>query len=67
VTWDPLSELDPPNLDYNWNIQVYVTNQKGQEKQLVIIQPAERESPVYAPGQINTNRIVSKKQMNNID
>ena len=33
-TWDPLSELYP-ELDYNWNLQVYITNEKGQEVQLV--------------------------------
>lgn len=33
-TWDPLSELYP-ELDYNWNLQVYITNDKGQEVQLV--------------------------------
>jgi len=33
-TWDPLSTLYP-ELDFNWNLQVYVTNAKGQEVQLV--------------------------------
>jgi len=33
-TWEPLSVLNP-DLDYNWNLQVYVTNQKGDEVQIV--------------------------------
>jgi hypothetical protein len=33
-TWDALSILYP-DLDFNWNLQVYVTNEKGVEVQLV--------------------------------
>lgn len=33
-TWDPLSTLYP-ELDFNWNLQVYISNGKGQEVQLV--------------------------------
>lgn len=29
-TWSTLSTIDPPNLDYNWNIQAYVQNSKGE-------------------------------------
>ena len=27
-TWSALSQIDPPNLDYNWNIQFYIENSK---------------------------------------
>lgn len=34
-TWEALSEIDPPNLDYNWNLQVYVGDIRGE---VVLIQ-----------------------------
>ncbi len=30
-TWSAMSTLDPPNLNYNWNLQVYVQTTKGSE------------------------------------
>ena len=29
-TWEALSEINPPNLDYNWNLQAFVQNTKGE-------------------------------------
>lgn len=33
-TWDALSLLDPPNLNYNWCLQAYVQNAKGETTML---------------------------------
>jgi len=60
-TWDALSILYP-NLDYNWNLQVYVTNDKGVETKITKSKIAKR------PDNINTevnrdNHIVSEKQL----
>lgn len=30
VSWSTLSTIDPPNLDYNWNLQAFVQNAKGE-------------------------------------
>lgn len=30
VTWAALSAIDPPNLDYNWNLQAFVETSKGE-------------------------------------
>jgi len=61
-TWDALSTFDPPNLDYNWNLQVYVVDSKGNEKQIQINSPIERESVSEFKGG-NQNIPISKKQV----
>ncbi|NQU85808.1 MAG: hypothetical protein HQ541_08615 [Mariniphaga sp.] len=48
-TWDALSILNPA-LDYNWNVQVYVTNVKGREIELV------RKAPLYDRKKFNTHK-----------
>lgn len=60
-TWEALS-ISNPDLDYNWNLQVYVTNQKGEEIQMIKEFPAEtREKKVSTP---NTSNKVSSAEMN---
>ncbi len=60
--WQTLSS---GGLDYNWNFQVYVTNNKGVEKQLTISNPVIRDK-VKSNSVIGINKAVSKKQNNNI-
>ena len=63
-TWETLSGV---GLDYNWNMQVYVTNNAGQEKQLVINKPKIRERKTANEQTVLGNQIASKKQNNNLD
>jgi len=59
-TWDALSILYP-SLDYNWNLQVYVTNDKGGEVKITKSKMAKR--PDNNNTEINrNNHLVSEKQ-----
>ncbi|MCD4730396.1 MAG: hypothetical protein K8R74_07340 [Bacteroidales bacterium] len=57
-TWDALSILYP-DLDFNWNLQVYVTNEKGEEVQLVNNVP-DRSAETSITS-IDKNGIVAEK------
>ncbi len=48
-TWEALSILNP-DLDYNWNLHVYVTNEKGGEIELV------RKAPLHDRKKFNTHK-----------
>ncbi len=48
-TWEALSIINP-DLDYNWNLQVYVTNEKGEEIELV------RKTPLHDRKNSNINK-----------
>ena len=58
-TWDALSILNPA-LDFNWNLQVYVTNEKGEEIKIGKNTPTKRPDNHNAEN-IKDNQIVSKK------
>jgi len=62
--WVTLSSM---SLDYNWNIQVYITNYKGQEKQLIISDPEKREHKFKSIQNGSGNRIASEKQNSKLD
>ncbi|MCF8367740.1 MAG: hypothetical protein K9G76_01765 [Bacteroidales bacterium] len=52
-SWDPLYELNS-ELDFNWNLQVYVTNYKGEELPLVkSVQQKRLKHPYLQPGNIS--------------
>jgi hypothetical protein len=57
-TWDALS-IANPDLDFNWNLQVFATNENGEEQML-------RAEPVTNPRKKNTNlsinEVSSRKQ-----
>jgi hypothetical protein len=61
-TWETLYSI---GLNYNWNMQVYVSNNKGEEKQL-IIGNAEEPKLKNIPNKIPSERVViSEKQSTN--
>jgi len=61
ATWEALSEADPPNLDYNWNIQVFITNGKGEEVQLLNKIPIIKEKSISTSGNNVNNKVSAKK------
>ncbi len=62
ITWEPLSELNPPDLDYNWNLEVYVTDSKGVEQQIVPKAPVDRTAYQKSNPQAGSRKVSSKKQ-----
>lgn len=58
-TWDALSILDPSNLDYNWNLEVYVTMGKDKEVQLKrnpdVLRDRVRQNANNAANQVNVS------------
>jgi len=60
-SWVALSE-EYPNLDYNWNLQVYVTNQKGEQVQMVRKRPEVFKENLSTEVNGN-NEVVSEKKM----
>ena len=63
-SWDALSVLNP-DMDYNWNLQVFVTNEKGVEIQLVNNIPMKKEKGVSSRGKNINKEVSAKKQSNN--
>lgn len=66
LTWESLSMIDPPNLDYNWNIQAYVENAKGEVLKLDKIQ-VQRETKTSFVAERNREtkpQLQSNKQVN---
>lgn len=61
-TWDPLSTLYP-ELNFNWNLQVYITNGKGQEVQLVnnISDRIIESTPLNGILKIGAEKVVNKE------
>ena len=59
-TWFSMSEADPASFDFNWNLQVYVTNEKGEEVQLVNNIPVYRENSNSKTGNKPLDKIISK-------
>jgi hypothetical protein len=63
-TWETLYSI---GLNYNWNMQVYVTNNKGEEKQLMIGNTENRKQKDTSKKNPSGNRVASEKQSNNPD
>jgi len=62
--WQTLSS---GGLDYNWNFQVYVSNYKGEEKQLLITNPKNRDRVLSTNKKSTGSNVpVAKKQKSNI-
>lgn len=62
-TWDPLSEIDPPNLDYNWNIQAYIVDAKGRE--VLISREIIQRNPKQHASSVQGNEIPKSKNQGN--
>ncbi len=62
-TWEALS-IANPELDYNWNLQIYVTNEKGVEMPLVV-HPSIKEKTGMKESSPLSEISSAKKQMNN--
>lgn len=66
LTWKSLSLIDPPNLDYNWNIQVYVENSKGEALMLPTNLNRQNTSNSEA-NNIETDALPQSKKSNSIN
>lgn len=64
ATWAALSTVDPPNLDYNWNLQAFVENSKG-TKVWLSRQDLERKNQKELSSIIVGSMIQSKNQNKN--
>jgi hypothetical protein len=66
-SWFSMSQENPGSFDFNWNIQVYITNEKGKELRLLngngIQEP--REEWEYSPDVKPIDEIVSKERKEN--
>lgn len=60
-TWEALS-ISNPILDYNWNLQVYVTNQKGEEVQIVRKKSSVIRENLATGTNNKDNKVVSGKK-----
>ncbi|MEZ5195870.1 MAG: hypothetical protein R2764_05595 [Bacteroidales bacterium] len=63
-SWDALSILNP-DLDFNWNLKVYVTNGKGEEVILVNNLLGQRDKSYLSPGKTINTEVQSQKSINN--
>lgn len=65
LTWATLSTVDPPNLDYNWNLQAFVENSKGETVLLSreLIKTKERKNKAVT--NFVESSIQSKNQIKN--
>ena len=59
-SWDALSELNP-DLDFNWNLQAYVTNEKGEEIPIIKRPVIKRELSDYLPEGNIVSQIASQR------
>ena len=63
-SWVSMSEEYPASFDFNWNIQVYISNEKGKMIQLTNDRPAIRETSKSILEEKPLDQIVSKKENN---
>lgn len=65
LSWAALSELDPPNLNYNWNLQAFVENTKGETAVLSRSQIELKLQKQRSSEPFTRSMIRSKKQSKN--